>query len=178
VKRTVVRILLATSLAISLISLIAWPLSYFSVVRITYVGKSSTHHCWSASGQLDWMHQSGDGLPEFFKANGVEPNGWDIDFTRHHPRYYDSVDRWNTFRESLRPQTRTTSMPLKSGRVITQRLIGIPFWPIVWLFAMPPAIAWQRHRVRQRRIRLGLCLRCGYDLRSSPGRCPECGLTT
>ena len=30
----------------------------------------------------------------------------------------------------------------------------------------------QRQRARQRR---GLCIHCGYDLRGSPGQCPECG---
>ena len=36
-----------------------------------------------------------------------------------------------------------------------------------WLFL--PA-----HR-RRKRKRLGLCLKCGYDLRGSKDRCPECG---
>jgi len=31
-------------------------------------------------------------------------------------------------------------------------------------------------RARRRLVKRGLCLNCGYDLRGSAGRCPECGL--
>ena len=48
-----------------------------------------------------------------------------------------------------------------------------------WLLSMPALLLFAlaaRHGVRRRRRRKrGLCLACGYDLRHSPNRCPECG---
>jgi hypothetical protein len=59
-------------------------------------------------------------------------------------------------------------------------VIGViaPSWFVVFMSAMPPGlwyVLWRRRRRTQLRIERGQCVRCGYDLRESPGRCPECG---
>jgi hypothetical protein len=53
---------------------------------------------------------------------------------------------------------------------------GIPCWFIVVISAPLPAACIMRLLRRRRRIRRGLCLRCGYNLRATPDRCPECGI--
>jgi hypothetical protein len=56
------------------------------------------------------------------------------------------------------------------------RLVVVSYW-IPFLLTLLPLTPFILRRIRRlipRRVP-GLCARCGYDLRATPGRCPECG---
>ena len=55
------------------------------------------------------------------------------------------------------------------------RWIAFPYLTPLVPCAALPAIMLGRAWRRRKRLRGGLCARCGYDLRASQGRCPECG---
>jgi hypothetical protein len=55
------------------------------------------------------------------------------------------------------------------------RIIGLPYWFIVLLAVVPPAVFVARRWRTARRRRSNACVHCGYDLRATPDRCPECG---
>jgi hypothetical protein len=52
-------------------------------------------------------------------------------------------------------------------------LFMAPHWSLALLFTIAP-LTWLIRRLR-RATPAGLCPTCGYDLRATPDRCPECG---
>lgn len=57
-----------------------------------------------------------------------------------------------------------------------QHILTVPYWFVALLLAVLPFIWVRRQRRLARRRRHNLCLNCGYDLRASHDRCPECGM--
>ena len=50
-----------------------------------------------------------------------------------------------------------------------------PYWALAAAAGLPAGLGFCRGLRRSRRIRRGLSPACGYDLRATPDRCPECG---
>jgi hypothetical protein len=50
----------------------------------------------------------------------------------------------------------------------------MPMWFVTGVFALPMAVQLLLF-LRRNRVREGMCPVCGYDLRATPDRCPECG---
>ena len=93
----------------------------------------------------------------------------------------------HTFRFNYNPDVRGRSLWVRLGFRYSHSIhdssppfpgfteARLPHWLIAMLTAALPAVrcgAWWR---RRRRHAIGRCPRCGYDLRASPDRCPECG---
>ena len=64
----------------------------------------------------------------------------------------------------------------EAGATGGRLVVGVPYW---LLLAAPATVwaaaAWRRKAVRRRHAAGGLCRACGYDLRGTGVRCPECG---
>jgi hypothetical protein len=75
---------------------------------------------------------------------------------------------------SMSPEGRRGRSP-----AMPMRAISFPCWIPTAAFAVMPLGCWGprilREARRRRRAGRGRCRACGYDLRATPERCPECG---
>jgi hypothetical protein len=55
----------------------------------------------------------------------------------------------------------------------------VPYWLLAGIASVTPGAYWAKRFIAKRRRgrlkRLQICERCGYDVRATPDRCPECG---
>ena len=63
----------------------------------------------------------------------------------------------------------------RGATVAQAQFWGVPYWFLFALSAPVPLMTAARWHLRRRRQDTGRCHSCGYDLRATPGRCPECG---
>jgi hypothetical protein len=115
----------------------------------------------------------------------VSEGGGLVYFRRESLRKADAAvpPRWGwvpTYRAANQPRDiverlRTFRWDLINGRSQWTRVGWVPHWPFVVAAGVMPGARFFLWFRRRRRKRTGHCSACGYDLRATPGRCPECG---
>ena len=65
-------------------------------------------------------------------------------------------------------------LPRREGVIVWSILVGLN--SVAWGYGLSRVVS-AVARARRRRLteRQGRCAKCGYDLRATPDRCPECG---
>jgi hypothetical protein len=85
---------------------------------------------------------------------------------------------FGSMHKSYSQNRKTLWVSLPTNNVIQEKydIVAVPDWAIILLALILPArFIWIRLGRRHRRAHPGFCANCGYDLRATPDRCPECG---
>jgi len=77
--------------------------------------------------------------------------------------------------EPLNLVWRRTPENSNTGQRFALPMASVPYWLLALPTGAMPAWRLARRLLRHSSVDAGLCIACGYDLRASKDRCPECG---
>lgn len=148
-RRRLLSVLTLLSLLLSMGVLALWVRSYPWTDAAWYGTEASTFGVNSETGRILFIWAKGPFPPLGFKTYSG----------RHKAPLWHQVKHLMVFRA------------FDSGN--QSWVVQVPHWFVAAAAAIPQVLRWRRRRNDKRRA--GLCLRCGYDLRATPDKCPECG---
>jgi hypothetical protein len=147
-------------------------------MSIETVGDKTTVHFWIVTNRFGSIGIIN--IESYWNNSGQPavqlPGSWH--FQKYPKESFSIIRGWRAwlFAPGWKSQSAGTGLSMNSP-ASRQRQVFVPWWPIalillvLWLMLFIPF--WKKRN----RIRKGLCVKCGYDLRATPGRCPECGHT-
>jgi hypothetical protein len=178
VKRRLFNLLAGLSLLLCVGTAVLWVRSYWRADAIEKQTATATISALSDRGLLSLRH---DTLDTTFAGYNQGPHGWliiHLPAFAFQPTAVGPGVRWDYHLSGFWWQARD------KGSAKTGQYTG-SFWWAFWQVVIPyPAIlvplaillALAIRQIRLDRSRSpGLCSTCGYDLRATPDRCPECG---
>lgn len=171
-KRWTFRILAAVSLLLWLAIAVTWPMSYWWTVLYILNRYPEPTSISLDSGRI-WWSRGGLGTPTDTGVR-IEPN------TASSGRSIFSLSfHTNDFRllgfehEKLNETIIFGTLNNRQMIPTTLHAVALPLWFLLVLFSWP-ILPWIRSR-RRAAMPEHHCGQCGYDLRATPDRCPECG---
>jgi hypothetical protein len=163
--------LAGASLLLSVATILIWIESEFASDFIYRADSTSQISVAWGAGELALIYN--------YLPNGGGPSTPEVHFNHaNRPRWFS--------RDAAHSSAQALSLWNRLGFIVLYKvqsaswggymsLVSIPAWFLVLTFsALPLARLREGYRLWLRR-RSHLCVNCGYDLRATPDRCPECG---
>jgi len=152
------------SLAAFILLIVLWSTSYFR------------YRLFSHEGRLLVLAVNEDTFTdEWLRSKPPTANDWKLLLP---------PNTWRRFGIEIAPTTTISNYSFtfnSGGKDVTMLMplryweLAIPYWMLAILAAVIPILRLPAIIKRRIRRRKGRCIVCGYDLRATPDRCPECG---
>lgn len=184
-RRKLFTIAAAVSLLICSATALLWVRSYWGTdyLQRTVAGPADSMSITNGFRGIEWT----SGEVRLFRGESTSyPRGAYVEPVAGAPRSYwgwGRLGRGHVFWETPAPRSFWDRLGFYSTQTgldmsfatESKEWVAFPAWlPVLAFLVLPAAWVVRLSRAR-RRASAGLCESCGYDLRGTPERCPECG---